>query len=109
MREHLSETVSISDVARVCRLSLSYFVRAFANTVGAAPYDWFLGQRIVLAQELLAHTSPSLAEIALECGFVDQSHFTNTFVRRVGMTPLRWRRHALRVQALPNVVQPVGR
>lgn len=104
MREHLGETVSISEVARACRLSLSYFVRAFANTAGVAPYDWFLGQRIVLAQKLLARTSPSLAEIALECGFVDQSHFTNTFVRRVGMTPLRWRRHAQSVQSLPNMV-----
>jgi AraC-like DNA-binding protein len=53
MRSNLAQTVSISDVAHRCRLSLSYFVRAFANTVGMAPYDWFLGQRIALAKELL--------------------------------------------------------
>lgn len=99
MCRNLGETVSISDVAHRCRLSLSYFVRAFANTVGMAPYDWFLGQRIALAQELLAQTSFPLAEIALECGFVDQSHFTNTFVRRVGTTPFQWRRHAWDAQS----------
>lgn len=103
MRKRLAEPVSISDVACACRLSLSYFIRAFANTVGTAPYDWFLGQRIARAQELLAHTVSPLAEIALECGFVDQSHFTNTFGRRVGTTPLRWRREAWVVRSLPRV------
>lgn len=106
MRRNLAETVSIADVAHRCRLSPSYFVRAFANSVGMAPYDWFLGQRIGLAQDLLAHSGSRLAEIALDCGFVDQSHFTNTFVRRVGLTPLRWRRLAQGVQFLPSMTYP---
>lgn len=94
MGARISSTIVITDIAEECRLSLSYFVRAFRNTVGVAPYDWFLGQKILHAKDLLVGSQASLAEIALECGFVDQSHFTNTFVRRVGQTPLQWRRGA---------------
>ncbi|WP_380871923.1 hypothetical protein ACFB49_28810 [Sphingomonas sp. DBB INV C78] len=102
MSANLGETIAISDLARACRLSMSYFVRAFTNTVGIAPYTWFIGQRIVLAKDLLAQSHYPLAEIALECGFVDQSHFTNTFVRRVGTTPLQWRRAAWGDRSLPR-------
>lgn len=92
MGARISGSIMITDIAGECRLSMSYFVRAFRNTVGVAPYDWFLGQKVLRAQELLVRSDASLAEIALECGFTDQSHFTNTFVRRVGQTPLQWRR-----------------
>lgn len=102
MGAHLGETITVSDLARDCRLSMSYFVRAFTNTVGIAPYTWFIDQRILLAKDLLAQSHVPLAQIALECGFVDQSHFTNTFVRRVGTTPLQWRRAAWGDRTLPR-------
>jgi AraC family transcriptional regulator len=35
----------------------------------------------------------SLTEIALACGFADQSHFTKAFTRRIGISPGAWRRH----------------
>lgn len=101
MRSDLSETIAITKVASRCGLSMSYFVRAFKNTVGVAPYDWFLGQRITFAKQLLGETQMPLAEIALECGFTDQSHFTKTFGKRIGMTPLQWRRWACRAGSLP--------
>lgn len=91
MSAHLASEIAITDIARACRLSLSHFIRAFGNTVGVAPYRWFLGERVEQAKIFLAHSRLPLAEIALECGFADQSHFTNTFVRWVGMTPRRWR------------------
>jgi AraC family transcriptional regulator len=102
MRAHLHETISISDLARACRLSMSHFVRAFTQTAGVAPYSWFIGQRVLRAKELMAQSHLPLAEIALECGFVDQSHFTNTFVRRIGTTPLQWRRQAWGERSLPG-------
>jgi AraC-like DNA-binding protein len=40
---------------------------------------------------LLRHRRASLSEIALACGFVDQSHFTRVFVARIGVTPGAWR------------------
>jgi AraC family transcriptional regulator len=100
MEERLGDAVLISELAGACRLSISHFVRAFTNTVGVAPYSWFLDQRILRAMDLLVQTHASLAEIALDCGFSDQSHFTNTFVRRAGTTPLQWRREAEKSRSL---------
>jgi AraC family transcriptional regulator len=92
MRAHMGSQIAMVDIAQICRLSLSHFVRAFGNTVGVAPYRWFLSARVEHAKGLLNGTVLPLAQIALECGFSDQSHFTNTFVRHAGITPGRWRR-----------------
>lgn len=92
MSAHLSTEIAIAEIARVCRLSPSHFVRAFGNTVGIAPYRWYLSERIARAKRLLRQSRLPLAQIALECGFADQSHFTNTFVRHVGIAPGLWRR-----------------
>lgn len=92
MLERLPDRLSIGEVASALALSKSYFVRSFTNTMGVAPYNWLVGQRINEARELLTHTTIPLAQIALECGFTDQSHFTNAFRRWVGTTPSKWRR-----------------
>ena len=92
MCEDISNPISISEVASRCRLSLYYFVRAFTNTVGIAPYAWFVQQRIVCAKHLLANTALPLAQVALECGFSDQAHFTKAFAKASGRTPAKWRR-----------------
>jgi transcriptional regulator GlxA family with amidase domain len=91
MTSGLGGDIAIAEIAGSCRLSKGQFTRAFSNTVGVAPYQWYLDGRVERAKTLLTHMGISLAEISLECGFTDQSHFTNTFVRRVGVTPRRWR------------------
>lgn len=84
--------ISIARIARLCGLSPSYFVRAFSNTVGIAPYAWFARQRVDRAKSLLTETDMPLAQLALECGFSDQAHFTKSFAKVTGLTPARWRR-----------------
>jgi len=51
-------------------------------------------RRIVRAKALITSTSERLSEIALECGFADQSHLNRKFYRIVGMSPGSWRRSA---------------
>ena len=91
LRARISGQVAIADIAAACGLSPTYFIKAFADTVGVAPYEWFLDQRIAQACMLIDNTALSLAEISIECGFSDQSHLTRTFVKRRGITPARWR------------------
>jgi AraC family transcriptional regulator len=83
---------SIADVAAECGLSSSYFAKAFKQATGAPPHAWLSMRRIAHAKRLLNDTSLALAEIALACGFVDQSHLTRTFVKAEGCSPGRWRR-----------------
>jgi len=88
----VTDEVSIAEVAAECRLSRSYFIRAFRETTGKTPHKWLLDRRIELAKELLLHPETPIVEIAVECGFADQSHLTRAFTSLVGVPPGRWRR-----------------
>jgi transcriptional regulator GlxA family with amidase domain len=49
-------------------------------------------QRVARAKSLLRRSDGSLADIAVACGFANQSHFTRVFSREVGLSPTQWRR-----------------
>jgi AraC family transcriptional regulator len=89
---HLADDPSISQVADECRLSSSYFVRAFKQATGVPPHRWLTKQRVERAKELLRDPGRELSDIAQLCGFVDQSHLTRVFSRSEGYSPGRWRR-----------------
>lgn len=84
--------VSIEEIATACNLSRSYFIRAFRETTQRTPHQWLLEKRIDRAREMLKHSDYSLSEIAIACGFSDQSHFTRTFSQLIGTPPGNWRR-----------------
>ena len=91
--EHLEGEVSIADVAQACNLSRGYFIRAFREATGVTPYQWLLNQRVDRARHMMKTSNAPLAEIAVACGFADQSHFTRVFSALVGTTPGTWRRN----------------
>jgi AraC-like DNA-binding protein len=84
--------VPVKELARECRLSRAHFSRAFHRSVGVAPHNWLIEQRIVLSKKKLRDDRLSLADVAAECGFSDHAHFTRHFTRIVGVTPSAWRR-----------------
>jgi len=86
------EDVSIDDLASNCGLSASHFSRAFRQSTGVSPHQWRLQHRVDRAKSLLRDQKRSLAEVALACGFSDQSHFNRIFVRLAGISPGAWRR-----------------
>jgi AraC-like DNA-binding protein len=92
LNANLDGRVPLNEVARECRLSVSHFSRAFRCTMGAAPHHWLLKRRIEVAKEKLRDSRLSLLDVALACGFADQSHFTRVFTRMVGLSPGAWRR-----------------
>jgi AraC-like DNA-binding protein len=84
--------VPVKELARECRLSTAHFCRAFRRSVGVAPHKWLIEQRIMLSKEKLRDDRLSLSDVALECGFSDQSHLSREFKRTVGVSPGAWRR-----------------
>ncbi|WP_415764311.1 AraC family transcriptional regulator [Paraburkholderia sp. J10-1] len=90
---HLHGNPSILDLARQCNLSTSYFTDAFKQTTGLTPHQWLLKHRIERAKSQLRETDASLATIASNCGFFDQSHFSRVFSRLEGCGPREWRQH----------------
>jgi AraC family transcriptional regulator len=84
---HLSENVALADVARECTLSVAQFARAFKRSTGLAPYQYLTERRLARARLLLLHSDLPLADIAIRCGFADQSHFTKVFRNAFGASP----------------------
>ncbi|AHK47386.1 putative AraC family transcriptional regulator (plasmid) [Ensifer adhaerens OV14] len=83
--------LSIMELAEYCELSRSYFIQAFKASFGRTPLRWLTEYRIASAKELLLQDLP-IAEIAIRCGFADQSHLTRSFSLVTGITPARFRR-----------------
>jgi AraC family transcriptional regulator len=92
MGQDLSQDISIKDLAKECEISPSHFCRAFSTSTGLSPRQWLLATRVERARDLLTETKMPLAEIAIACGFFDQSHLTKIFSRAIGSTPGAWRR-----------------
>lgn len=90
--ENLQGAVSVAELAQACNLSRGYFIHAFRETTGMTPYQWLLRERISRARTLLLASNASLSDVAIACGFSDQSHFTRVFSMVVGVTPGTWRR-----------------
>ena len=100
---NLNREIPLAQLARECGLSTSHFSRAFKETVGIPPHQWLLHRRIENAMRLLRNRQFSLPEVALACGFSDQSHFTRVFTRLSGTSPGVWRRlhqHTLELSTL---------
>ena len=92
MAVHFAEDFSLADVARECGLSRGYFTRAFKMTTGVTPHQWRQQFRVEKAKTMLLETATPIAEIAIVCGFADQSHFTRVFSRILGRGPAHWRK-----------------
>lgn len=81
-------------LSEMAGMSHSYLVRTFKRTMGVSPRTFIIKLRVDRSKQLLASTSKPIAEIALDLGFHDQSHFANVFRRFVSMTPGAFRETA---------------
>jgi AraC family transcriptional regulator len=90
--ENMGSRISTQTLAELARLSTFHFSRAFKQTFGDSPHRYLLRRRVEQAQGLMLTSRRSIAEIALDCGLVDQAHFGRIFRRLVGDTPAAWRR-----------------
>jgi AraC family transcriptional regulator len=93
LNDRLDENVTLSELAAEFGLSPFHFARVFKRANGFPPHEYQLQLRIARAQELLRHNdTKTIAEIACELGFSDESHFRRHFRRIVGTTPSQFRR-----------------
>lgn len=87
------QDLTLDGLAGVAGLSRYHFLRAFRRDVGVTPHAYLTSRRIAAAKGLLAGAAP-LSEVALACGFYDQSHFSRAFKGCTGVTPGQYRRGA---------------
>lgn len=91
IQEHLGEEISLEAIATHLNMSQYYFCHLFKQSMGVSPYQYVLQQRINKAKQLLKQRQFAIADIALECGFANQTHLTKHFRKLTGVTPKVYR------------------
>jgi AraC-like DNA-binding protein len=98
VKAHLSESITLNDMATAAGLSPMHFAAQFRAATGLRPHHYLLLCRMEHAKQLIAEMPRSMLDVALEVGFHTQAHFTTVFKRLTGKTPSQWRGDALRAQ-----------
>jgi AraC family transcriptional regulator len=91
VQAHLDQDLSLEDLAQQIGFSPYHFARLFRQSTGDSPHQFVLRQRVEQAQRLLTQKDLTLAQVAIESGFADQSHLTQVFKRYLGLTPRAYR------------------
>src|SRR5262249_46306707 len=85
--ERFLERLTLTEIAVISGLHPAYLARVFRTYYGCNVGEYLLKQRLKYAVKLLEDGTLSLAEIATQAGFCDQSHFTKKFKKIYGLPP----------------------
>lgn len=92
LRSCLAEDLELADIARHAAMSTRTLVRRFRQECGTTPLQWLIRQRLDHARELLETTTLPVEEVARRTGFRTSASLRQHFARRLGTSPLRYRR-----------------
>jgi AraC-like DNA-binding protein len=87
----LSQPIRLSELAAIVKLSEHHFLRSFKLATGMTPHQFLVEKRIERAELLLKKSHLPIAQIAADAGFASQSHMTQIFTARRGVTPFNYR------------------
>jgi transcriptional regulator GlxA family with amidase domain len=91
LRDRFSENLTLAELAAAVRISADHLARSFRRYNACTIGEYVRGLRVEFACSRLALSEVPLAQVALDAGFTDQSHFTKTFRRHMGLTPAAFR------------------
>lgn len=87
--------IGITQIAEILELDRSTLTARFKQAAGICPKEYLTALRLQRAMTLLRTTDASVGEVASQCGFSCANYFIKAFAKRVGTTPLRYRRQAV--------------
>lgn len=88
---NLERKITLSELASVAGVGKYYFCRLFKSSTNFSPYSYVLHRRIERAKRLLIDSELPICEIALECGFGNQSHLAKHFRNILNTSPMKHR------------------
>jgi AraC-like DNA-binding protein len=89
LRAHYASDVRVEELATIAGVSRVHLTRAFVDAYGMPPHVYLTSLRLQAATRLMS-AGHALAEVAVDAGFADQSHFTRRFKGAFGITPKSW-------------------
>lgn len=87
IEDHLTQTLTVDDIAKHACISTFYFQRGFAMLCGFTVTDYIRKRRLSLAGMELIHSDKKIIDIALKYGYDSPDSFTKAFLRFHGVTP----------------------
>jgi AraC-like DNA-binding protein len=96
LRDHYQTTVTNRQLAKQAHMSVRAFERKFLASFHLTPQKYLRKLRMRMASRALVNTRDSMVDVAIRCGFSDQSHFTREFRRHFGRTPREYREYYAR-------------
>ncbi len=91
--ENYMRRLRMEDLAASCAMSVSYFRKVFARSMGMAPLEYVNRYRINRSLNLLRSTDETVLQIAVQTGFPSVATFDRNFRRYVGTSPAEWRKN----------------
>ncbi len=91
MESHLSEPLTLVEIAEAVELSRRQIERLFRQEMGRSPARYYLELRLDHARHLLMQSTLPVVEIAVACGFVSASHFSKCYRELHGRSPQKER------------------
>ena len=91
VRRHISEKISVEDIAKELFMSRPYLSAKFSHEAGMSLTGFILKQKTEEAKLLLRYSDKSAAAISSYLGFSSQSHFSRVFKKYSGKTPAQYR------------------
>ena len=93
LHTHYAKPLTTRQLAKMVGVSSSQFARRFQKLFNVTLRQYLLRVRVRAACRLLAHGEKNITEIAMDVGFYDHAHFSRTFSRLMGQSPLAYRKH----------------
>lgn len=87
LSQHSKEDMTLDELANRAGLSKYYFIRLFKKETGFTPHDYIVNMRIDTAKYLLSNTNMTVKEVCFSSGFSNESVFSATFKKKVGLAP----------------------
>lgn len=91
MHDNYDQKISTEQLAKICNMSSSTFLRYFKKTLKTTPANYLTAHRVACSKILLKSGNHSITEIAQATGFFDSAHFTKAFKKLTGISPLQYK------------------
>lgn len=92
IENHLSENITVAELAQIAHFNPSYFIRFFKKNTGISPIHYLNQTRLEKAKKMLSYSDLNISEISEKIGFNDLFHFSKSFKNYTGFSPSEFKK-----------------